>query len=216
MEKEVKCPNCGNRMIYYNSYYYNSKEYYLAYCPQCKLGNKLIPGKITRYEELNPDSIIRESSKEVIKIGAKSQCNECGNNIYYYLYTFYKDSGYFLGYCNKCGNIDLRDRLSESLKFSFPYTPKFNPNYQMLLRLSDRESINNNPFISSSNIDKPKENVEEFKREVISIVDEVISENFCIKYCVGNRDEYCDEIDCARNKIINKLKLNLKENGKLE
>ena len=216
MDKEVKCPNCGNKMIYYDHHYCDSKVYYLAYCPQCKLGSKLIPGKITKYEELNPNIIIRKLNKEVIKIGSKTQCNECGNDMYYYLCIYYKNDIYILGYCNKCGNIDIRDRRYGSLKFSFPYTPKFNPNYQMLLRLSDAESINNNPFISSSNIDKLKENEKEFKEKIISVVDEVISENFCIKYCVGNRDEYCDEIDCARNKIINKLKLKLKENGKLE
>jgi hypothetical protein len=136
--------------------------------------------------------------------------------MYYYLYIFYKNETYILGYCNKCGNIDIRDKIYLSLKFSFPYTQSFNPNYRMFLRLSDRDSINDNPFDSTPKLDKPKENVEEFNEKVISIVDEVISENFCIKYCVGNRDEYCDEIDCARNKIINKLKLKLKENGKLE
>lgn len=213
MSKEVKCPNCSNKMIYYNLRYYDDRVYYLAYCPQCKLGNKLIPGKITRYEELNPNSIIRELNKEVIKIGSSAQCNECGNDIYYYLYTPYKGDIYLLGYCNKCGNIDLRDISCKSLKFSFPYTPKFNPNYQMLF--GDGEVVDS-PFTSTSNIDKLKENIEEFKGEVISIVDEVMSENFCIKYCVGNRDEYCNEIDCARNKIINKLKLKLKRNGKLE
>lgn len=213
MDKEVKCPNCGNKMIYYDTHYYDNKEYYLAYCPQCKLGNKLIPGKITRYEELNPDSIIRELGKEVIKIGGRCQCNECGNNMYYYLYTYYKGDIYLLGYCNKCGNIDFRDKFYKSLKFSSPYTPKFNPNYQMLLGNGE---VINSPFTPTYKIDRLKESVEEFKEKVISIVDEVISENFCIKYCVGNRDEYCNEIDCARNKIINKLKLKLKENGKLE
>lgn len=33
MEKEVKCPNCGNKMICYNNRYYDNREYYLAYCP---------------------------------------------------------------------------------------------------------------------------------------------------------------------------------------
>lgn len=213
---EVKCPNCGNKMIYYNTIYSSGEPYYLAYCPQCKLGNKLIPGRITKYEEFDPDKIIRKLGGDVNKLGKNTQCNECGNEMYYYLYTFYKNETYTLGYCNKCGNIDIRDKIYLSLKFSFPYTQSFNPNYRMFLRLSDRDSINDNPFDSTPKLDKPKENVEEFNEKVISIVDEVISENFCIKYCVGNRDEYCDEIDCARNKIINKLKLKLKENGKLE
>ena len=213
---ELKCPNCGNKMIYYNTIYSSGEPYYLAYCPQCKLGNKLIPGRITKYEEFDPDKIIRKLGGDVNKLGKNTQCNECGNEMYYYLYTFYKNETYTLGYCNKCGNIDIRDKIYLSLKFSFPYTQSFNPNYRMFLRLSDRDSINDNPFDSTPKLDKPKENVEKFKEKVISTVDEVISENFCIKYCVGNRDEYCDEIDCARNKIINKLKLKLKENGKLE
>jgi NAD-dependent SIR2 family protein deacetylase len=213
---EVKCPNCGNKMIYYNTIYSSGEPYYLAYCPQCKLGNKLIPGRITKYEEFDPDKIIRKLGGDVNKLGKNTQCNECGNEMYYYLYTFYKNETYTLGYCNKCGNIDIRDKIYLSLKFSFPYTQSFNPNYRMFLRLSDKDSINDNPFDSTPKLDKLKENVEKFKEKVISTVDEVISENFCIKYCVGNRDEYCDEIDCARNKIINKLKLKLKENGKLE
>lgn len=165
-------------------------------------------------ENINPHIIAMElnNKKSITSCRTHYQCSECGNEVHYY----YRDKTYILGYCNKCGNIDLRDRSTGNLMFSSLYnniTPKFNPNYQMLLGNGE---VIDSTFNPTSYKDKLEEDVEEFKENVISIVDEVISEDYCIKYCVGNRDEYCDEIDCARNKIISKLKLKFKRNGKLE
>lgn len=217
---EVICPNCKSRMIYYKTYYYNSRGYKLAYCPECKLGCKLVPKSSGRecYSELSVDKIERKlGENKIIKDCKSIQCNECGADVYYELAAIHKGFIYALGYCNKCGNIELRDPYGFGLEVSFPYTPKFNPNYRMLLGNGE---VIDSPFTPATYTDKIKERafkkINEIRDDVVNIVDQVISENFCIKYCIGNRDEYCDEIDCARNKIINKLKLKLKEHGKLE
>lgn len=211
--KNIRCPNCGSKMIYYQSYYFSNIEFGLAYCPECKLGSKLIPGKVSSYSDLNPNQVIREikdkfpisiSDPDIIKQKRRIvfQCNECANDIVYYLASFYKGILYLIGYCNKCGNIELRDRTYFTLKYSFPYDKSTKP-----LSYYDFESLK----LLNASVNKSED-----IKGILDIVDQVILEDFCIKYCVGNRDEYCNEISCARNKIINKLKLKLKEHGKLE